>query len=154
MSQSTRNTRILNAPAEKIYKALTSPGALETWQAPGDMTGKVHKFDLREGGGYGMSLFYPQDETEMTGKTAAREDRFTVKFIELKYPEKIVQTVVFHTDDPKFSGEMAMEITFEPQENATNVMFSFRDIPIGIRPEDNETGTKSSLEKLAMYVEN
>jgi hypothetical protein len=28
-----------------------------------------------------------------------------------------------------------------------------KDIPLGIRPEDNEAGTQLSLEKLARYVE-
>jgi hypothetical protein len=29
----------------------------------------------------------------------------------------------------------------------------FEDIPPGIRPEDNEAGTRASLEKLARYAE-
>lgn len=151
--QATKNSRIIKATPEKLYSALTTPEALETWQAPGDMTGKVHSFDLREGGGYRMSLFYPESETEMKGKTARREDRFGVKFTELKPPHKIVQAVTFETRDPQFTGEMTMEITFEPVDEGTKVTFSFRSIPIGIKPEDNEAGTISSLEKLADYVE-
>jgi len=36
----------------------------------------------------------------------------------------------------------------------TKVTLEFKNIPAGIRPEDNEAGTKSSLEKLARYVMN
>jgi hypothetical protein len=32
------------------------------WLSPGDMTGKVHEFEGRVGGGYRMSLFYPPSE--------------------------------------------------------------------------------------------
>ena len=55
----TQNSRLINASAEAIYKVFTSPKALEAWLAPGEMIGKVHSFDLRVGGGYQMSLYYP-----------------------------------------------------------------------------------------------
>ena len=48
---------------------------------------------------------------------------------------------------------MTMEIKLEPIDNGTKVTFLFKDIPRGIRPEDNEAGTISSLEKLAKYVQ-
>jgi uncharacterized protein YndB with AHSA1/START domain len=35
----------------------------------------------------------------------------------------------------------------------TEVTMRFEHIPPGIRPEDNDAGTRSSLEKLARYVE-
>jgi hypothetical protein len=44
-------------------------------------------------------------------------------------------------------------VTFEPEETGTKVTIVFRNIPPGIRPEDNEAGTQSTLEKLARYVE-
>jgi uncharacterized protein YndB with AHSA1/START domain len=116
------------------------------------MTAKVHNFDLRVGGGYEMSLFYSDSETEMKGKTKGKEDRFTARFIDIIPNKKIVQAVNFESPDPDFSGEMIMEVTFEPIDNGTNVTFLFKDIPKGIKPADNEAGTISSLNKLAEYV--
>jgi len=55
----TRTSRFIKAPSEILYRAFTDPSALAFWLAPGDMTGKVHEFDARVGGGYRMSLFYP-----------------------------------------------------------------------------------------------
>jgi uncharacterized protein YndB with AHSA1/START domain len=153
MEHTTQNSRTIKAAPEKLYRALTTPEALEQWQAPGNMTGKVHSFDLREGGGYQMSLYYAEEEPRRSGKTAAREDRFTVKFVKLDAPHRIIQSVVFDSNDPRFAGEMMMEITFEPVGDATDVTFLFKNIPPGIKPEDNEAGTASSLEKLAHYVE-
>jgi uncharacterized protein YndB with AHSA1/START domain len=153
MGQTTQNSRMIKASQEKIYQALTNPKALEAWQAPGEMTAKVHSYDLREGGGYTMSLYYPETEEEMSGKTSAKEDRFSAKFIELVPNKKIIQSINFDSNKADFSGEMIMEITLEPAGKATKVSFLFKNIPKGIRPEDNEAGTRSSLEKLAKYVE-
>jgi hypothetical protein len=41
----------------------------------------------------------------------------------------------------------------EKGDGGTTVSIFFKDIPSGIRPQDNEAGTRASLEKLARYVE-
>lgn len=115
------------------------------------MRGKVHHFDLRVGGGYTMSLYYPTDEGQ--GKTAGQEDRYTARFLELTPPQRIVTAIVFEATDPAFAGEMIMEVTLTPENDGTLVTIAFQNIPPGIRPEDNEAGTKESLAKLARYVE-
>ena len=46
-----------------------------------------------------------------------------------------------------------MEVALEAAEGGTTVSIIFKDIPPGIRPEDNEVGTRLTLEKLARYVE-
>jgi uncharacterized protein YndB with AHSA1/START domain len=153
MVQTTENSRDIKATAETIYRALTDPTALEVWQAPGDMTTKIHNFDLRLGGGYQMSLFYPDSQKEMTCKTVGKEDRFTARFLELILNKRIVQAINFDTSNPDFMGEMIMEVTLKPIDNRTKVTFKFKNIPKGIKPSDNEAGTISSLEKLARYVE-
>jgi uncharacterized protein YndB with AHSA1/START domain len=153
MTQTTKNSKVIQATPDALYKALTTPEALEVWQAPGDMTGKVHSFDLRVDGGYQMSLYYPAGENESLGKTQGNEDRFTVRFLELVPGKKIVEAVTFATDQPDLSEEMTIEISIEPGEDGTEVTFLYENLPAGIRPEDNEAGTQSSLEKLAQYVE-
>jgi uncharacterized protein YndB with AHSA1/START domain len=150
---STRNSKFIKAPPEVIYRAFTDPAAIAVWLAPGDMTGEVHSFDLRVGGGYQMSLYYPSSEITMRGKTSRREDRYTARFVELTPPRKIVEAITFDSPDPAFSGEMIMEVTLEAKEGGVTVSILFKDIPSGIRPEDNETGTRLTLEKLARYAE-
>lgn len=150
---STRNSKIIRASRERLYRAFTDPKALAVFLAPGKMTAKVHSFDLSVGGGYEMSLFYPPTEKESRGKTSTREDRFTARFVELTPPKRIVEAVTFDSDDPAFSGEMIMEIDFEVKDTGTKVTILFSDIPSGIRPRDNETGTELTLKKLAGYVE-
>jgi uncharacterized protein YndB with AHSA1/START domain len=150
---STQNSKCIKASQETLYRAFTNPAALTVWLVPGDMTGKVHNFDGRVGGGYQMSLYYPSSEETFRGKTSEKEDRYTARFVELTPPERIVEAITFDTVDPAFSGEMIMEVTFKAEDGGTTVSILFKDIPSGIRPEDNEAGTRSSLEKLARYVE-
>jgi hypothetical protein len=73
--------------------------------------------------------------------------------VELVSPRRIVEAINFETDNPGFAGEMTIEITLEGKNGGTNVMMAFKNIPSGIRPEDNEKGTELSLQKLAQYVE-
>jgi uncharacterized protein YndB with AHSA1/START domain len=149
---STRTSIVIKAPREALYRAFTDPAALAVWLSPEGMTGKVHEFDGRVGGGYRMSLFYPSSEQVYRGKTSEREDRFTARFVELTPPTRIVQAITFDSVDPAFSGEMTMVVTFEDRDGGTEVTILFEHIPPGIRPEDNDAGTRSSLEKLARYI--
>jgi uncharacterized protein YndB with AHSA1/START domain len=150
---STRTSRLVHASRETVYRAFTDPAALVAWQVPGEMTATVHAFDLRPGGGYRMSLFYPATDDTGRGKTADREDRYTARFLELDPPTRIVEAITFDTQDPAFTGPMLMTVTLEDRDGATDVTIAFDQIPPGIRPEDNDAGTRSSLEKLARHVE-
>src|SRR4051812_40766692 len=111
-SRSRFNSRVIEVSREVLYDAFLDPEALIVWLPPGDMTGEIHSFDARVGGGYRMSLFYPLGETERKGKTNEREDSVNVRFAELERPVRIVQVVLFDSPDPSFSGEMIMTITF------------------------------------------
>lgn len=149
---STRTSALIEAPRETLYWAFLDPEALVVWQAPGDMTARVHEFDARAGGGYRMSLFYPASEPERRGKTEGQEDRYTARYVELTPPERIVEEITFDTQDEQLRGPMTMSVTLEERGDATEVTITFDNIPAGIRPEDNDAGTRSSLEKLARYV--
>ena len=149
----TQNSKFIKAPREALYRAFTDPAALAVWLAPGDMIGEVHSIDYRVGGGYQMSLYYPASEKTSRGKTSEREDRYTARFVELTPPSKIVEAITFDSGDSAFAGEMIMVITLAAADGGTTVSILFQDIPAGIRPEDNEAGTRSTLEKLARYVE-
>ena len=149
----TRASRLIRASADKLYAAFMDPVALVTWLPPGEMTGTMHAFDGRVGGGYHMSLFYPDDERTFRGKTAAREDMVEVRFVELVPPRRIVEAVRFVSADPAFAGEMTMVVTFAPFFAGTEVTIRCENLPRGLRPEDNEAGGRLSLEQLARHCE-
>jgi uncharacterized protein YndB with AHSA1/START domain len=100
-----------------------------------------------------MSLFYPPNEHAFRGKTSDREDRVNVQFLELARPRKIVEVVSFDTTDPGLVGEMTMTATFEKISGGTEVTLVFKNLPPGLRAEDNEAGARSNLEQLARHFE-
>jgi uncharacterized protein YndB with AHSA1/START domain len=150
MDRTSRNSKVIPANKEKVYKAFTQKNALEFWLAPDNMVGKIHNFKLSIGEGYDMSLFYLDDGK---GKTSGNEDRFSTKFIELTPYDRIVQTVKFDSDKKELAEEMRMEVSLkELDSDTTEVTILFRNIPEGIDPKDNEAGTEQSLKKLANYL--
>ena len=149
----TRTSRVIRARPEELYAAFLDPTALIDWLPPAEMTGKVHEFGGRVGGGYRISLFYPSDERAFRGKTLDREDMVKVWFSELAAPRRIVEAVSFVTTDPAFFGEMTMIATFEEVSGGTEVTLVFENLPPGLRAEDNEAGSRLSLEQLARRFE-
>lgn len=149
----TRTSKVIKARPEDVYRAFMDPDILVAWLPPAGMTGVIHAFDARVGGGYRMSLFYLANERTFRGKTSAREDRVDVRFVELVPPRRIVEAVSFVTDDPAFFGEMTMTATFDPLAGGTDVTLVFENLPPGLRAEDNAAGAQSSLEQLAHRFE-
>lgn len=152
MDRTSINSKEIQADIETVWNAFTEKKALEYWLAPYGMTGKIHDFDLKVGGGYEMSLYYKDNKTQ--GKTSGNEDRFSATFMEIKPFERIVQTINFQSDNSKFKDEMTMEVQLDKLDtNSTKVTIIFRNIPTGIDPKDNEDGTEQSLQKLAKFIE-
>jgi uncharacterized protein YndB with AHSA1/START domain len=147
-------SRIIRAPRSKVYQAFVEPEPVAAWMAPDNMRGQVHAFDAREGGQFRVSLAYlDAADAQQYGKTAAGLDTYHGHFAELVPDEKIVQVTEFETDDPRFAGEMAMTVLLRDVDGGTEVTLTYNNLPRGIRPEDNEAGTRSSLAKLAALVE-
>lgn len=146
-------SRVIRARPEELYAAFVDPAILLAWLPPARMTGDVHEFDARVGGGYRMSLFYPPDDRTVRGKTSDGEDVVDVRFVELTPPRRIVEAVNFVTTDPDFRGEMTLTATFEVVPGGTEVTLLFENLPSGLRPEDNEAGSRTSLEQLARLLE-
>jgi uncharacterized protein YndB with AHSA1/START domain len=149
----TRTSRVIRARPEELYAAFLDPPALVDWLPPEEMTGEIHAFDARVGGGYRMSLFYPPDERVFRGKTSDREDMVNVRFVELAPPHRIVEAVSFVTTDPAFFGEMTLTVAFQEMSGGTEVTLVFKNLPPGLPAEDNEAGARLSLEQLARRFE-
>jgi uncharacterized protein YndB with AHSA1/START domain len=149
----TRTSRIIKASPAALYDAFVDPAALVEWLPPDQMTGVMHEFDGQVGGGYRMSLFYPESEQQHRGKTADREDVVNARFVELLPPRRIVERFSVATADTKLLGEMTLTITFDEVPAGTEVTLLFENLPPGLRPEDNDAGARSSLEQLARRFE-
>jgi uncharacterized protein YndB with AHSA1/START domain len=145
-------SRLISASPQTVYRAFAEPGAMERWLPPDDMTGKMLRFDFREGGSYRMLLTYAAPQ-QGRGKTSEDSDEVEVRLTKLEDGRRIEQEVTFESEDPLFSGVMRMIWTFQPQDEGTLVTIRAENVPEGIRPEDHDAGLNSSLEKLARLVE-
>jgi uncharacterized protein YndB with AHSA1/START domain len=148
---STKVSRIIKATRKTIYRALTYPQALAEWRVPDDMTGTMHEFDAQPGGTYRMSLTYI--DASRRGKTAAGTDTFQGRFAELVPDERVVELIDFESDDRGFAGTMRLTTSLADTADGTEITMSHEGLPAGVRPEDNELGTRMSLAKLARLVE-
>ncbi len=150
---STRVSRIIKAPRRAVYKACLDPDAVASWRVPDNMTAHVYVFDPREGGTYRMSLTYRDPKQSPGGKTSEDTDTFQGRFVELVPDEKIVEAIEFDSRDPAFAGEMKMTTRLVDADGGTEITILCQDLPPGIRPEDNEEGTRQALQKLAALLE-
>ena len=55
--------------------------------------------------------------------------------------------------DPGYAGTMTITTSLEDMAGGTNITLAFDGLPPGIRPEDNEVGTRQALAKLAALLE-
>ncbi len=147
----TRIRQHIRAPRSAVYRALLDPTAIARWKVPDGMTCEVLAFEPREGGAIRVALTY--DEPTGTGKTTARTDVYRGRFAELVENERVVEVDEFETSDPALQGEMTITITLADADGGTDLVAVHEGLPAGVRPEDNETGWRMSLAKLARMVE-
>jgi uncharacterized protein YndB with AHSA1/START domain len=149
--RSTRVTRHIRAPRSLVYRALLDARRIADWKVPDGMSATVHEFDAREGGRIRVSLTY--DAHEGTGKSSAHTDTYHGRFEKLVPNEQIVEIDEFETTDPAMQGEMRITISLADAERGTELVAVHDGLPRGVRPDDNETGWRMSLAKLAAMVE-
>src|SRR6476469_408284 len=128
MTTSNTNTirlhRVLQAPAERVYKAFIDAGAMCKWLPPNGFTGQVHHLDAKVGGTYKMSF---------TNFTSQKSHSFGGEYLELTPNERIRHTDTF--DDPNLPGEMQTTIMLTKVSVGTEVSIVQEGVPDVIPPE-------------------
>ena len=148
---STRICRRVNAPRDRVYRALTDADAVATWMVPTGMTSQVHAFDAREGGRFRISLTY--DAPTEKGKSSAHTDTYHGRFVKLVTNEQVVERVEFETTNPELRGEMTITISLADADGGTDVLAVHDGLPPGVPIADNDAGWREALSKLAALVE-
>jgi uncharacterized protein YndB with AHSA1/START domain len=143
---------LIAASPETIYRAFVDPEAWPRWLPPEGMTGHIYEFDARPGGAYRMALIYRDDDHPNAGKTSDDTDVVQGRFVELIPNERVVQSVTFESNDPRFSGEMKMTWALSPADGGTKVSIICENVPEGIRKEDHDVGLRSTLKNLAQFI--
>lgn len=148
----TLMVRHVAAPVSRVYRALLDPVAVRQWMVPDGMTSEIHEFDAREGGCFRISLTYAAPGRP--GKSGGATDTFRGRFTRLVPDREVVQVVEFESADPAMRGEMTVTYWLEEAAGGgTTVVGIHENLPAGVSPEDNETGWRTSMDKLALLVE-
>jgi uncharacterized protein YndB with AHSA1/START domain len=136
----------LQAPRERVYRALIDPDAIARWRVPDDMSSRVHSFEAREGGTFRVSLTY--EAPDAVGKTVANTDTYHGRFVRLVPNEVVVEAIEFESGMESMQGEMV--ITWQLSEAAdggTELLAVHQNVPPGVSLKDNELGWSMSLRK-------
>jgi uncharacterized protein YndB with AHSA1/START domain len=147
----TRSTRRIRARRSVVYRALLDQDAVRSWKVPDGMRSEIHVFEPVPGGVFRVSLTY--DAPDRVGKTAGRTDTYHGRFVELDPGRRLVEAIEFETDDPDLQGEMRITTTLADAGEDTELTMLHEGLPPGVRPADNETGTRMALAKLAALLE-
>lgn len=75
------------------------------------------------------------------------------EFLELVPSKRIVQRIVFESENPAFAGAMTMTWNLDEVSGGTKVTIVCENVPAGIRQEDHEAGMSSTLANLAAFLE-
>ena len=149
--RSTQLTQFIKSPPAKVYQTLLDPQSLGKWKVPDGMQLEVHLFEPREGGHLSVSLTYEQPEH--SGKTSAHTDTYHGRFERLIENKQIIEIDEFETDDPSLQGEMKITISLKEVPGGTELTALHEGLPAGVAAEDNESGWRMSLGKLAALME-
>ena len=109
-TQVLKISRIIRAPAERIYKAFIDSDAMNKWLPPHGYTGRVTKNDAKVGGEYHMTF---------TNFTTGKSHSFGGTYIELTPYTRIRYTDKF--DDPTMPEEMETSIELHETMAGTEV---------------------------------
>lgn len=134
--------RVINAPADRIYRAFTDAAAIAKWMPPHGFTCTVHSLDLRVGGRYRMSF---------TNLNNGQSHAFAGEYLQLEPGRCIKNTDVF--DDTGLPGTMITTVTLEPVSCGTALSIVQEGIPEPIPVEQCYIGWQQSLQLLTLLVE-
>ena len=148
-----RSARTIAASPRRIFQALTSRSAVQTWLPPAGARGVVEAFEPHPGGAFRMTLVFDGAGDTGSRKSSVDTDVVVGEFVEL-IPDRLVrQRFTFESEDPSFAGTMQMTWTLAERPNGAEVSIEAEDVPEGISPHDHQVGMASSLANLAQYVE-
>ena len=134
--------RVLNAPAERVYRAFLDADAKAKWLPPHGFTGKVHESNATVGGQYRMSF---------TNFSTGDSHSFGGTYVELVPDQRIRYSDRF--DDPNLPGEMTVTVTLKSVSCGTELNIVQEGIPDAIPVEQCYLGWQQSLELLGKLVE-
>lgn len=135
-------TRVLSAPRERIFRALTEPAELATWWGPDGFTAPEMDVDLRVGGGYRFAMQPPEGNLfHLSGE-----------FLEIHPPSRLAYTFRWEEPDPD-DRTTVVTLSLGAVGDATEVSLAQGEFATEARLALHRGGWTDSLEKLRELVE-
>ena len=103
---------------------------------PKGMSGRALRFEPWQGGRYRIELVHEDAAASGgAGKAGARSDISAGRFLALEPGRRIVQSVEFESDDPRYAGEMIIIWSLDPAPGGTIAAVAAENLPAGISAE-------------------
>ena len=135
-------TWVLDAPRERVFRALTEPTALAKWWGPSGFTTPEIELDLRVGGGYRFGMQPPEGELfHLAGE-----------FVAIEPPSRLVYTFRWEEPDPD-DRETIVSLSLDDLGDATEVSLSQGEFATEARLDLHRSGWTDSFVKLRALVE-
>lgn len=135
-------TRILAAPRERVFHALTRPDELAAWWGPRGFTTPEIRLDLRVGGAYRFGMQPPDgDLFHLSGE-----------FLEVEPPRRLAYTFRWDEPDPD-DRETVVRLTLDDVDGGTRVSLAQGEFATEERLALHRGGWSDSLDKLSAHLE-
>jgi uncharacterized protein YndB with AHSA1/START domain len=107
-------TRIIDGPAEAVFRAWTDPVVLARWWGPGDFNTPEAELDVRPGGGYRIAMRSPDGATTL---------RIAGTYREVDPPRRLVFTWRWEEGGPD-DAESLVIVELHPQGARTELVLT------------------------------
>ena len=134
--------RVLKAPRERIFSALTEPAELAKWWGPDGFTTPEIDLDLRVGGRYRFAMQPPDgDPFYLAGE-----------FLEIDSPRRLAYTFYWEEPDPD-DRETVVNLSLHDRRDATELLLSQGEFATDARLALHRAGWMDSLDSMAELVD-
>jgi uncharacterized protein YndB with AHSA1/START domain len=137
-------TEIYDAPREKVWKALTDPKYIPEWWGPRNLTTKVDKQELKEGGAW---RYIQHDK-------AGKEFAFRGVYQTVKKPQEVSFTFEWEAmPGHVLTQTMVLEEKGKQTKAVTSIDFPSGDDMKGMLDTGMEVGTREGYERMTEILE-
>lgn len=138
-------TRLLDAPRERVWHALTDPEQLKLWWGPNGFRNTIHEADIRPGGKLVFTMHGP-DGTDYPNET---------RYLEIVEPERIriAHSGYLPANLKPFEQELTLEdVNGKTKFTLKNIFESPEELRKQVEDAGAVEGGKQTLERLAEFL--
>ena len=136
-------TRLLKAPRRLVFRAFIEPDQMRHWWVPSGFTMLSCTLDLREGGGWRMTI--RSDDTGAVQKEVG-------VYREIREPERLSFTHAWLRANGTLTPTTLVTVTFTERADKTEVRFRQEDFATAAACLSHEQGWGVSLDQLVGYM--